>query len=71
MTSMKVIFHLGDIIQLMCWLHACHTLFGANLQPPLNINWSVKSSLLLKVIGVTGMYLALLALLSKPEYIKG
>ena len=28
MTSMKVIFHLGNIIQLICWLHTCHTLFG-------------------------------------------
>ena len=28
MTSMKVIFHLGNIIQLICWLHICHTLFG-------------------------------------------
>ena len=28
MTSMKVIFHLGNIIQLICWLHTYHTLFG-------------------------------------------
>ena len=71
MTSMKVIFHLGDIIQLICWLHTCHTLVGAYLQPALSINRSVKFTLLLKVIGVTGMHLALLTLLSKPEYIRG
>ena len=28
MTGMKVIFHLGNIIQLVCWVHTCHTLFG-------------------------------------------
>ena len=67
MTGIKVIFHLGNIIQLICWVYTY-------LQPTLSINWSVRFTLLLKVIGVAGMHFILLSITlsdwSKPEYTK-
>ena len=51
-----------------------HCFLYIYLQPALNMSGSVKFTLLLKVIGVTGMDLALLSITlsswSKPEYIK-
>ena len=47
MVGMKVIFHLGNIIQLICLLHTYHLcLVYIYLQPVLSINWSVKFTLI-------------------------
>ena len=57
MTGMKVIFHLGTIIQLISGcIPATLCFVYTYLQPALSMSGSVKFTLLLKVTGVTGMH---------------
>ena len=75
MTGMKVIFHLGNIIQLISGcIPATLCFLYIYLQSALRVSRSVIFTMLLKAIGVTGMHLTLLSITlsswSKPEYIK-